>query len=173
MNSTNSSGECSVFRLSAQTIQDPVVYLYFTTDGESTPHAQTGLSARGSYDAAYLSPMAKRPFSLTLTPAVGGNDSCPFWEVDAQLMPGLYGVAIPPFLRRPGVTFIYFHFPQTTPHYLQIHTVNYDPYDAFALGLGTWVRSNCHENLTSGLRKSMPGTLTPLLQEWFPGSEKG
>jgi hypothetical protein len=70
-------------------------------------------------------------------------------------------------MRTRGYTYIYLCFAGARPHYLEIHGIEYDPFDSFALGLTTWIRSTCHEHLTSGLRKSMPATLRPLLQDWF------
>jgi hypothetical protein len=90
-----------------------------------------------------------------------------FWEIDQRIMPGLYGLRIPSYLRGRGHTFVYLHFAGAYPLYLELQGVEYDPYDSFALGLQSWIRSTCHEHLTSGLRKSMPGMIWPLLDEWF------
>jgi hypothetical protein len=92
---------------------------------------------------------------------------CGFWEIDQQLMPGLYGLQVSSDLRRRGYTFVYLRFAGARPLYLQLHGVEYDPYDSFSLGLTNWLRDTCHDHITGGLRKSMPTTLRPLLADWI------
>lgn len=146
---------------------NPVVHLFLYDGALSPVRPKLDLSPRSDHQASYLSPDDNKPASLLLVPGPVDDDRCGFWEVDRRLMPGLYGLQLPPYLRCRGYTFVHLSFAGARSHYLEIHGVEYNPYDTFALGLTTWIRSACHEHLTSGLRKSMPATLQPLLVDWF------
>jgi hypothetical protein len=124
-----------------------------------------GLSADQEYKACYLGSRDNNPISIKLVSGIDDEAGCSFWEIDKETMPGIYGFKVPPHLRSPGYTFVHICFDQVHPLYLELHGVDYDPYDSFALGLTTWIRSTCHEHLSSGLRKSMPSTIQPLLQD--------
>lgn len=146
---------------------NPVIHLFLCDENRTPPRPKTGISLSSGYQAHYLAPEAQKPLPLELVPGPDDDDRCGFWEIDRQLMPGLYGFQVPSYLRTFGHTYIYFCFPGARPQYLELQGLGYDPYDAFALGLTTWVRSSCHEHLTSGLRKSMPSVLRPLLVDWL------
>ena len=146
---------------------NPVIHLFLCEENSTSPRPKTGISLSSGYRAHYLSPEEQKPLPLELVPGPVDGARCGFWEIDPQLMPGLYGFQVPSYLRRFGHTYIYLCFPGARPHYLELQGLGYDPYDAFALGLTTWVRSSCHEHLTSGLRKSMPSVLRPLLVDWL------
>jgi hypothetical protein len=148
---------------------DPILYLLLNDDKHTTIRPKTGLSATSDYRAYYLDPQQHRPAPIKLVPGPVDGEKCGFWEIDRQLMPGLYGLQVPTHLRNCGYTYVYLCFAGARVHYLELHGIEYDRQDAFALGLTTWIRSTCHEHLTSGLRKSMPATLRPLLQDWFYG----
>jgi hypothetical protein len=145
--------------------QDPVIHLLLHSEGNPPNVPRTGLSIDSNYAAYALSPQNPTPVALTLTAGQTAEGGCCFWEIDSNLMPGLYGLQIPSAFRCEGFAFLYLSFPYTHPLYVEIQGVCYDPYDSFALGLETWIRSSCHENLTSGLRKSMPAVLRPLLTD--------
>jgi hypothetical protein len=146
---------------------DPEIHLFIWADTQPIRTPKTGLSAATPSLICALRPLESDPVSLTLTNEPLKDDECRFWEIDPYLMPGLYGLQIHPHLRPKGYTYIYLAFSGTYPCYLELHGVCYDPHDAFALGLETWIRSSCHENLSSGLRISMPSVLRPLLSEWL------
>ncbi len=146
---------------------DPILHLFLCEENVSSLRPKTGLSPSSDYQAQFLGPQDRQPASFELVPGPVEDRKCGFWEINRQLMPGLYRLQVPLYLRSRGYTYIYLCFAGACPHYLELHGVEYDPYDSFALGLTTWVRSNCHEHLTSGLRKSMPATLRPLLEDWF------
>ena len=146
---------------------DPILHLFLRDATSVVVRPITGLSTNSDYQAHYLSPLERYPVSIELAPGPDGEGKFGFWEIDRQLMPGLYGLQVPSEMRPCGYTCVYLHFEGAHPHYLELHGVDYDPHDRFALGLTTWIRSTCHEHLTSGLRKSMPATLRPLLQDWF------
>jgi hypothetical protein len=146
---------------------DPRLYLFLSEEQAPTIRPKTGLSASAIDQACYIGPEDRLPRSILLGPGPVDDGSCGFWEIDRQLMPGLYGLQVPPYLRTRGYTYLYLCFSGAIPHYLEIHGIDFEPYDSVALGLSTWIRSTCHEHLTSGLRKSMPSTLRPLLQELF------
>lgn len=152
---------------------DPTIHLFLCAS--SPPYGQplTGLSPTSSYQAYYVPPLANRPVPLQITSPPANESACAFWEIDPQLMPGLYGLQLPAALRGPGYTFVHLHFAGANPIYLQLHGLAYDPYDGFAIGLQSWVRSTCHEHLSSGLRKSMPAAIWPLLDEWFNQNGEG
>jgi len=145
----------------------PILYCFLRREKIPSLCPKVGLSSSSDYEAYYLAPQEERPSRIELVAGPVHDGACGFWEVDHQLMPGVYGLQVPSALRRRGYTFVYLHFADTQPYYLQHHGVEYNPYDAFALGLDTWFRSTCHEHLTSGLRKSMPATLRLLLIDWF------
>ena len=146
---------------------NPVIHLFLCEANAPSPRPMTGLSPSSEYQAHYLSQQNPQPVCLELAMGPVTDGRCGFWEIDPQMMPGLYGLEVPPYLREPGYTYIYLYFAGARPHYLEFQGLGYDPYDAFALGLTTWVRSSCHEHLTSGLRKSMPSVLRPLLVDWL------
>jgi hypothetical protein len=146
---------------------DPVVHIFLFAEGLSPPRPRPGLTAVSQHRACYMSPGESRPAPLELIAGPAKSGQCGFWEVSPQLMPGVYALQVPSYARTPGHTFIYLHFAGAMPHYLELHGIGHDPYDSFALGLTTWIRSTCHEHLTSGLRKSLPATLRPLLEERF------
>lgn len=147
---------------------DPVIHVFLCTENQPIPIPKVGLcSSTLHYRAFLLRPQDHNPIPLTLASETADDGQCKFWEVDPDRVPGLYGLQIPSSLRPKGYTYLYLHFPETHPHYLEFQGVCYDPYDAFAIGLETWIRSSCHENLSSGLRKSMPSVLRPLLAEWL------
>jgi hypothetical protein len=87
-------------------------------------------------------------------------------------MPGLYQFKIPEALRTSGYLFLYFDFAGARPLYVALMGVAYDRHDNTTLGLGTWIRSNSIEDLTGGLRKSMPKLLNPLLKEWLQSNQQ-
>jgi hypothetical protein len=145
----------------------PILHIYLSQENDCFARPKTGLSPSSNYQAHYLSAGESRPAPLALVAGLVDDGRCGFWEIDQQLMPGLYGLQVSSELRRRGYTFVYLCFAGATPLYLQLHGVEYDPYDSFALNLNTWIRSTCHEHLTSGLRKSMPATLRPLLADWL------
>jgi hypothetical protein len=146
---------------------DPIIHLFLSAEKFSYCLPKTGLSASTNYNAHYLSPQTIQPVAFELAAQPTKNGGCAFWEINQQLMPGLYGLQVPTYLRGCGYTFVFLHFAGAYPIYLELHGVDYDPYDSFALGLKSWIRSTCHEHLTSGLRKSMPAMIWPLLDEWF------
>ena len=146
---------------------NPIIHLFLSDETSSSVRPKQGLSLPLDYRVSYLSHHECQPVTFALVPGPVDDGRCGFWEIDRRLMPGLYGLQLPPFLRSRGYTFVRLCFPGARPLYLQLHGVEYDPYDSFALGLTTWIRSGCHEHLTSGLRKSMPATLRPLLDDWF------
>lgn len=146
---------------------DPTLHLFFYQETATTLQPQTGLSASSFYQAHAIRPGDTTPIAVELSPELAQNHMCKFWEIDPKRMPGLYGIQIPITLRPEGLTYLYLCFPEVHPQYFQIQGVAYDPYDSFAMGLETWIRSSCHENLSSGLRKSMPSVIRPLLAEWF------
>jgi len=145
----------------------PILHIYLSQENDCFARPKMGLSPSSNYHAYYLSAGESRPAPFALVAGPVDDGRCSFWEIDQQLMPGLYGLQVSADLRRRGYTFVYLRFAGATPLYLQLHGVEYDPYDSFALNLSTWIRSTCHEHLTSGLRKSMPATLRPLLADWF------
>jgi hypothetical protein len=146
---------------------NPILHIFLCEEDIFTVRPKTGLSPSSNYQAHYLSSQECQPVPFELVPGPVDDGRGGFWEIDRRLMPGLYGLQVPPYLRGPGYTYLYLCFAGARPQYLEIHGIEYDPYDSFALGLATWVRSNCHEHLTSGLRKSMPATLRPLLVDWL------
>jgi hypothetical protein len=127
----------------------------------------TGLSAATSHRATCLGPEDRKPVRLNLAPENDTLDGPTFREVDAALMPGLYGFRVPPALRSSGYLFVYFEFQGARPLYILLKSVAYDRHDRITLGLGTWTSSNSHDHLTGGLRKSMPELLKPLLKDWL------
>lgn len=168
---TRRDGPVQRFRLRSDG-PDPVVYVRaMNRDPDAGP--ATGLSARSVLAPVYLGPGSGDAVPVEVASSGEGPACLRFWEVDPDLMPGVYGLGIPPVLRPIGSGFIMLRFRDAQPLYLELDTVAYDPYDAFALALTTWVRTNCHENLTSGLRKSMPRVLRPLLGEWLDDQWEG
>jgi hypothetical protein len=157
--------------LSAYTLHsgetNPVLHLIFWKDESPFNVPATSLSALMDYRAYSIGPEDPSPVRLELTSEEVDDGRCGFWEVDADILPGIYKFQISATLPRLGYSFVYLDFPGALPVYLKIHNVDYDRHDQFALGLETWIRSNCHENLTSGLRNSMPAVLRPLLKEWL------
>ena len=144
-----------------------ILHIYLSEGNDYIIQPKTGLSSSSNYVAYYLGASDSRPASFELVEGPAADGSCGFWEINRQIMPGLYGLQVPWYQRPGGHTFVNLHFVGASPLYLVLHGVEYDPYDSFALGLASWVRSTCHEHLTSGLRKSMPATLRPLLADWF------
>ena len=143
----------------------PCIFIFLSSAKNGAVKPVTDLSPSSDYQAYFISQDADISRSFELTEMPTNADQCGFWEVDQHLVPGLYGLQIPSFLRCSGYTYIRLTFVSATPLVLQIHGVNYDPYDSFALGLRTWMRINCNDNLTGGLRKSMPAIMRPLLAE--------
>ena len=150
---------------------NPIIHL-FLRQAENPGSPITGLSDRSNRLAFCLLPEDGRPAPLKLTDGPAHEDVCGFREIDPGIMPGLYKFEVPHRMRGPGRTFIYLSFQNTCPKYIEINGVNYNPYDSFALGLENWVRASCHENLSSGLRQSMPAVMHPLLAEWRTRREK-
>jgi hypothetical protein len=146
---------------------NPAIHLYLCEENDASLRPKTGLLPSSSCQAYYLGPQEQKPLSLELVPGPVDNGSCGFWEIDQQLMPGLYGLQVPSYLRSLGYTYVYLHFPGTRPHYLGLQGLGYDPYDTFAIGLTNWALYSCHDHLTTGLRKSMPSVLRPLLATWL------
>lgn len=143
---------------------DPTVFLFLARP-DGTDAAAEGVSPHDGYLTS-LGPMSEAAIRVSV--AAGIDDGR--WglsEIDRSSMPGVYGFRIGRELRRPGPTYVYLELVGARPCYLRIDAVGFDPYDSFALELGTWVRANCHEHLTSGLRRSLPTTLRPLLGEWI------
>ena len=162
MLSANLSSQVSVYRL-VSSGPAPCIYIFLTTEKSGCSIPVTGISASADYQAYFLAPDTAVPQPFELVEGRADGDQCGFWEVDRHLMPGMYGLRVSSRLRSSGYTCIRLCFVSAAPVNLQIHGVDYDPYDTFALGLKTWVRTSCHENLTSGLRKSMPAMMRPLL----------
>ena len=133
---------------------------------------RTGLTAdQGTVHL--LRPGDPAPVALALADGAADGERAGFREVDAGLMPGLYALQLPTPVLRPGVAFARLRFDGARPRYLLLQGLDSDPYDRFALDLGTWAPlrpegpMGCHEHLTSGLRRSMPSVLRPLLREWL------
>lgn len=146
---------------------DPILHLYLCEENVSPLRPKAGLSPSSVYQAHYLTPQEPRPASFALVQGPVDDGTCGFWEIDRRLMPGLYGLQVPASVRSVGYTYVRVSFAGAYPHYLVLHGVDFDPYDRDRLGLVTWIRTTGHDHLSTGLRRSMPSTLRPLLEEWF------
>lgn len=142
-----------------------VIHILLWAEIHPTPIPKTGLSAAAGLRAFAIRPTDRSPVALTLAEEPASGDRCRFWEIDPVLMPGLYGLQIPSAFRPSGHTYIALHFPGTQPRYLELDGVCFDPHDVFSMGLENWIRSSCVDDLASGLRKSLPSVLRPLLLE--------
>jgi hypothetical protein len=88
-------------------------------------------------------------------------------------MPGLYGLQIPSEARFWGYTFVCLQFSGARPQYLELHGIEYDPHDPFAIGLTNWRPETCHAHITSALRRDMPASMQPLLEKWITQKDRG
>ncbi len=141
-----------------------VIHLHLTQiSGRRFASPKTGLSPDASYNASYLRPDEHQPRPLILLSDGTADGAFGFREFDSQQLPGLYGLQIPANFLRPGFTHVCIRFEDARPCFIRLQGVSYDPYDGSTMNLGTWVLSNCHENLTSGIRMSLPRTLRPHL----------
>lgn len=142
---------------------DLTVHLFLRELEGAKQGPKTGLAATPGCQLVYLGPDDQKARTQVLLAGPTASGECGFWEIDSCFMPGLYGLQIPAQMRQPGFSFIQLRLPGAMPCLIQVHGVKYDPYESFSMSLTTWARSNCHENLTSGIRKSLPVTLRPLL----------
>jgi len=117
--------------------------------------------------AHYLRDVDSRPVAIDLQPAaVGRFGRGGFCEVDRDRMPGLYEFCPPDevFAEGARAAVVLLDLPPALPVAIQVDLVGYDPYDAFALRLANFVRSTCHEHLSSVLQRAMPPAILPMVE---------
>ena len=82
-------------------------------------------------------------------------------------MPGLYELGLPAAAFAPGASHLVvaIRFDDAEPALLEIALDSFDPYEPFAMALGNFVRTVCHEHLTSVFYRVMPAAVTEMLDQ--------
>lgn len=142
------------------------VYLQRVSNGEST--AAIGLANEcAEAQLWYIREGERVPVEVPLRAVERGrHQPGGFAEVNFEFMPGLYQVMLPDALFSPGAqsAVLMLRFRDVQPQLMWVDLVSFDACDDFAIGLGNFARSVCHEHLSAIFHQLMPTAVSPMIE---------